>query len=126
MLASVSHSVAAAAKSLQSCPTVCDPMVAAHQAPPSLGFSRQEHWSGLPFLLQCIVAQKVKNLSACNVGDLVLIPGLERYPGEGYHNPVYYSCLGNSIDIGACWAEVQGVGHDWATDTFIFTFFHIT
>ena len=29
----------------QSCPTLCDP----HQAPPSLGFSRQEHWSGLPF-----------------------------------------------------------------------------
>ena len=26
------------------------PQTAAHQAPPSLGFSRQEHWSGLPFL----------------------------------------------------------------------------
>ena len=25
------------------------PERAAHQAPPSLGFSRQEHWSGLPF-----------------------------------------------------------------------------
>ena len=25
------------------------PETAAHQAPPSLGFSRQEHWSGLPF-----------------------------------------------------------------------------
>ena len=25
------------------------PKTAAHQAPPSLGFSRQEHWSGLPF-----------------------------------------------------------------------------
>ena len=25
------------------------PQKAAHQAPPSLGFSRQEHWSGLPF-----------------------------------------------------------------------------
>ena len=25
------------------------PEIAAHQAPPSLGFSRQEHWSGLPF-----------------------------------------------------------------------------
>ena len=25
------------------------PQMAAHQAPPSLGFSRQEHWSGLPF-----------------------------------------------------------------------------
>ena len=41
---------AAAAKSLQSCPTLCDPpQMAAHQAPPSLRFSRQEHWSGLPF-----------------------------------------------------------------------------
>ena len=25
------------------------PQMTAHQAPPSLGFSRQEHWSGLPF-----------------------------------------------------------------------------
>ena len=25
------------------------PYMAAHQDPPSLGFSRQEHWSGLPF-----------------------------------------------------------------------------
>ena len=42
---------AAAAKSLQSCPTLCDPtpQTAAHQAPLSLGFSRQERWSGLPF-----------------------------------------------------------------------------
>ena len=36
---------AAAAKSLQPCPT---PWTTAHQAPPSLGFSRQEYWSGLP------------------------------------------------------------------------------
>ena len=28
---------------------LCDRIAAAHQAPPSLGFSRQEHWSGLPF-----------------------------------------------------------------------------
>ena len=41
---------AAAAKSLQSCLTLCDLIDgAAHQAPSSLGFSRQEHWSGLPF-----------------------------------------------------------------------------
>ena len=40
---------AAAAKSLQSCPNLCDPIDGSHQAPPSLGFSRQEHWSGLPF-----------------------------------------------------------------------------
>ena len=32
------------------CVRLCaTPETAAHQAPPSLGFSRQEHWSGLPF-----------------------------------------------------------------------------
>ena len=39
---------AAAAKSLQSCPTLCDPIDGSQETPPSLGFSRQEHWSGLP------------------------------------------------------------------------------
>ena len=39
---------AAVAKSLQSRPTLCDPIDGSHQAPPSLGFSRQEYWSGLP------------------------------------------------------------------------------
>ena len=39
---------AATAKSLLSCPTLCDHKTAAHQAPPSLGFSRQEHWGGFP------------------------------------------------------------------------------
>ena len=42
-LTQVTPAAAAAAKSLQSCPTL------SHQAPLSLGFSRQEHWSGLPF-----------------------------------------------------------------------------
>ena len=40
---------AAAAKSLQSCPTLCDPIDCSPPGPPSLGFSKQEHWSGLPF-----------------------------------------------------------------------------
>ena len=31
------------------CPTLCDPMTLAHQAPLSMGFSRREYWSGLPF-----------------------------------------------------------------------------
>ena len=38
-----------AAKSLQSCPTLCDPIDGSPPGSPSLGFSRQEHWSGLPF-----------------------------------------------------------------------------
>ena len=40
---------AAAAKSLQSCPTLCDPIDGSPPGSLSLGFSRQEHWSGLPF-----------------------------------------------------------------------------
>ena len=36
------------AKSLQSCPTLCEPMDVAHQAPLSMGFSREEYWSDLP------------------------------------------------------------------------------
>ena len=46
---SFSKLTAAAAKLLQSCLTLCDPVDGSHQAPLSLGFSRQEHWSGLPF-----------------------------------------------------------------------------
>ena len=36
------------AKSLQSFLTLCDPMDLACQGPLSMGFSRQEYWSGLP------------------------------------------------------------------------------
>ena len=32
----------------QSCPTLATPWTAALQAPPSMGFSRQEYWSGVP------------------------------------------------------------------------------
>ena len=40
---------AATAKSLQSCLTLCNPIDSCPPGSPSLGFSRQEHWSGLPF-----------------------------------------------------------------------------
>ena len=33
----------------QSYPTLCTPWTVAYQAPPSMGFSWQEYWSGLPF-----------------------------------------------------------------------------
>ena len=42
------------------------PETAAHQAPPSLGLSRQEHWSGLPFpspMRESEVAQSCPTLS---------------------------------------------------------------
>ena len=44
------------------------------------------------------MVQSVKNPHAmqktsCNAADLVSIPGLGRYPGEGNDNPLRYSCL---------------------------------
>ena len=47
--------------------------------------------------------------SAYNAGDLGLIPGSERSPGEGNGNPLQYSCLGNLMDGGAWRATVQRV-----------------
>ena len=53
--------------------------------------------------------------STCNVGDMGLISGLGRSPGEGKGYLLQYSGLENSMDS----MRLQGVGHDWATFTFI-------
>ena len=76
---------AAAAKSLQSCPTLCDPIDGSPQASPSLGFSRQG--VGCHFLLQCMkvkseseVAQSCPTLSVLHPWDF---PG--KSTGVGCH-----------------------------------------
>ena len=58
------------------------------------------------------VAQTVKNPPA-NAGDLGLIPGLGRCPGEENCNPLQYPCLLNSTDRGAWQATVHGVEKSW-------------
>ena len=50
----------------------------------------------------------VKNLTA-NAGDMGLIPGLGKFPGERNGDPLQYSCLGNPIDRGGWWATVHGI-----------------
>ena len=52
----------------QLCPTLATPWPAAYQAPPSMGFSRQKYWSGVP-LPSPQVALVVKN-SPANAGDV--------------------------------------------------------
>ena len=47
--------------------------------------------------------------SACNAGDLGLISGSGRSPGERNGYPPSYSGLENSIDRGAWWARVHGI-----------------
>ena len=104
-----------------------------------MGFPKQEHWSGLPLpspgdysalnvlhssLDLILIKQQIHNRwgfpggsdgreSACSVGDLGLIPGWGRSPGEGNGNPLQDSCLKNSLDRGALWATVHGVAKSW-------------
>ena len=54
----------------------------------------------------------VKNFPA-NAGDMSLIPGSEKFPGEGNDYPLQYSHLGNPMDRGAWWATVYGVAGEW-------------
>ena len=49
----------------------------------------------------------------CNAGDLGSILGSRRSPGEGNGYPFQYSCLENSIDIGAWQATVREVAKSW-------------
>ena len=54
--------------------------------------------------------------SACNAGDLGSIPLLGSYPGEGNGNSLQYSCLENSMDLGAWKAIVCGVAESDMTE----------
>ena len=66
------------------------PEMAAHQAPPSLGFSRQEHWSGLPFPLQCM---KVKSLSRVRLFATPWTAAYQAPPSTGWSTGVGCHCL---------------------------------
>ena len=111
-----------------------DPTAVVGRVPLSMGFSRQEYWSGLPFsspgnlpnpgmeprspALQAESLLPVTLLgfpagsdckeSACHAGDLGLIPGSGRYPGEGNGYPLLYSGLENFVDRGTWRAIVHG------------------
>ena len=64
-------------------------------------------WSGAS-----LVSQTVKNLPA--MGETgVQSPGWEDPPGEGHGNPLWDSCLKNSMHRGAWWATVHGVAQSW-------------
>ena len=55
------------------------------------------------------MVKKKKFLLPKNAGDVGLILGSGRSPGEGNGNPLQYSCLENTMDRGAWWAMVHGV-----------------
>ena len=57
----------------------------------------------------CLLISMVETESACNAGDLGLILGSGRFPGEGHGKPVQYTCLENSTDRGRGPATVRGI-----------------
>ena len=62
--------------------------------------------------------------SACNAGDLALIPGSGRSPQEGHGYPLQYSPVesphGQKTLVGCSPWGLQTVGHDWGTHTLSF------
>ena len=68
------------------------PETAAHQAFPSLGFSRQEYWSGLPF---------PSPMRESEVAQLHICSSLWLNNAEGNGTLLQYSCLENPMDGGA-------------------------
>ena len=84
---------AAAAKSLQSYPTLCDPIDSSPPGSPSLGFSRQEHWSGLPFSFSNAWKWKVK-VKSLSRARLLATPWTAAYqapPSMGFFRQEYWS-----------------------------------
>ena len=92
-------------KSLSRVRLFATPWTVAYQAPLSMGFSRQEYWSGVPLpslrdrlhtpVLLGFPGDSVSKESICNVGDLGLIPQLGRSPGWGNAYPLQYFGLEN-------------------------------
>ena len=63
---------------------------------------------------------------ACNAGDSGSVLGLGRSPGDGNDYPLQYSCWRTpwTEEPGRLQSmEWQGVGHDYVTNTFSFTYF---
>ena len=59
------------------------------------------------------LALEVKNPFANAQNGAGLIRGSRRSPGGGHGNPLWYSCLENPMDKGACWATVHSITKSW-------------
>ena len=67
------------------------------------------HFFRIGFGLYGFLGGSDREESAYNAGDLSLIPGSVRSPGEGNGNSLQYSCLENPMDRGDWQATIHGV-----------------
>ena len=85
-------SAAAAAKSLQSCLTLCNSIDGSPPGSPPLGFSRQEHWRGLPF--PSLVHESEEWKWSHSVGSDLATPWTTAYqapPSTGFSRQEHWS-----------------------------------
>ena len=71
------------------------------------------HCTGETRASQAVLVVKNPSDDAGDAGDVGKIPGWGRSPGEGYGDPLWYSCLENPKDRGAWRATVHGVAKSW-------------
>ena len=83
-----SHILAATAKSLQSCPTLCDPIDGSHQAPHPWDSPGKNAGVGCHFLLQCM---KVKSLSPVRLLATPWTAAYQAPPSMGFSRQEYWS-----------------------------------
>ena len=67
------------------------------------------HWVGTQCFLGGFPGGSVVKTLPANAGDVGLISGSGKSPGEENGNPLQYSCLGNPMDRGAWQATIHGV-----------------
>ena len=90
------------------------PRTAAYQASPSMGFSRQEHWSGLPFPLQCMKVKKWKE--AAQSYPILSNPMDCSLPGSSTHGIFQVRVLElGAIAFSVAWSLIIVFSHpgDW-------------
>ena len=96
----------------QSCLTVSTPWTAAYQAPLSMGFSRQEYWSGVPLpspTLSKHIYIIIPESTSLETKELTFYQLVLTTMGEGNGTPLQSSCLENPMDGEAWCAAVHGV-----------------
>ena len=106
-------------KSLSRVRLFATPWTAAYQAPLSMGFSRQQYWSGLPFpspgdlpnpgIEPGSPALQTDALLSEPTGKSSKYTPVGFSNGEGNGNPLQCSCLENPREEGAWWAAIHGV-----------------
>ena len=109
----------------QSCLTLSNPMdysLPGYQAPPSMGFSRQEYWSGLPLPSSCNIMLSLLYLCPQTSGVTGMVISLSFdsrvFSTTSLNNPVHDLFGSNSIDDGVehgRYQEIDNSQHDVCT-----------